>query len=863
MTFKPLELMVDRTEKFGEDSDQTFFTEMLYLGEFITKWTVAGFVACLDDDRESNRYRIEYNLVRADGIGEWSQSLDDMLSGPASQSLSNDFSEIRRNFTQRTTSGEWQHTAVSSLHEALCIVRNKHSPLPEKLAFRQWFTLFAELRNKTRGHGAVTLVKASKALQYLKKSISVVKKNNPIYRLPCAYLHRNLSGKYKVINFNHEIDEYRRLKTNKAMIYDNMQDGIYVYLDRFRRCNLIQSDSDATDFFFPNGNFNQASYELHSLLTDNRREGDSHRYHIPPSDRPSSETEGRLQLDVIGNVFSNMPGIPSGYVRRPKLEARTKEAFENDRHPIVTLVGRGGIGKTSLALRVLNELAFDDRFDVIVWFSARDIDLIEVGPKPVKPRVLTEKDIARQYCELTGDTSQELKPLDIITEHLRNNPHGSALYVFDNFETMRSPIDVFNWIDLNIRLPNKAVITSRFRDFKADYPIEVSGMERAEAEELVRQRVDELQLGDLIGIKEIEQIIDQSEGHPYVMRIMIGEIANNRKLSKPEKIIARKDEILNALFERTFANLSPIAARIFLMLSSWRSFVPQLAVEAVLIRHQDEDANPEAGIDELVRMSLVERISADDGSDFIGVPLAASFFGRKKLDTSPYAQRILSDVKFLQDIGPSNATGIKGNIGSRIEAFFRRTAERIGSQEVSYADVLPVLEFIAKGHNPAWLLLSEIEKEFGDADATQRASEYTRRFIEQAKEGEDVTSAWVMLTEMYKQMGDAVAGTNAFVRAAEVQPPPLYQVSQMANWLNNSSEAFEGLDVADRAVIFKPLAQLFEQHYQEATAADLSRLAWLHLHSGDDARAREVAYEGLNREPDNLHCSKLIKRLHS
>ena len=35
---------------------------------------------------------------------------------------------------------------------------------------------------------------------------------------------------------------------------------------------------------------------------------------------------------------------------------------------------------------------------------------------------------------------------------------------------------MYNWIDSFIRLPNKALITIRYRDFKGDYPLEVIGM---------------------------------------------------------------------------------------------------------------------------------------------------------------------------------------------------------------------------------------------------------------------------------------------------------------------------------------------------------------------------------------------------
>ena len=107
---------------------------------------------------------------------------------------------------------------------------------------------------------------------------------------------------------------------------------------------------------------------------------------------------------------------------------------------------------------------------MIVWFSARDIDLTPTGPKVVQPKTLTEKEIDKEYTKLitslVADPSTNTMP-----QAMHGSEDSPKLFVFDNFETVRSPIDLYHWIDTNIRLPNKAVITTRFRDFKADFPI--------------------------------------------------------------------------------------------------------------------------------------------------------------------------------------------------------------------------------------------------------------------------------------------------------------------------------------------------------------------------------------------------------
>ena len=97
--------------------------------------------------------------------------------------------------------------------------------------------------------------------------------------------------------------------------------------------------------------------------------------------------------------------------------------------------------------------------------------------------------------------------------------------MFDNFETTHSPLEMFNWIDSFIRLPNKALITTRLRDFKGDYPVDVRGMDEDEARKLVDQTVVRLGIQNIVTDSYAEKLIAQSEGHPYVIKILLGEVA--------------------------------------------------------------------------------------------------------------------------------------------------------------------------------------------------------------------------------------------------------------------------------------------------------------------------------------------------
>ena len=77
----PMQMMFDRAENEKSESDVAYFHGLMYAGEMMMKLVVAGLVAAVQDDRERNRYRLEYQLVRADSLGAWDKVLDNILTG--------------------------------------------------------------------------------------------------------------------------------------------------------------------------------------------------------------------------------------------------------------------------------------------------------------------------------------------------------------------------------------------------------------------------------------------------------------------------------------------------------------------------------------------------------------------------------------------------------------------------------------------------------------------------------------------------------------------------------------------------------------------------------------------------------------
>jgi len=155
------------------------------------------------------------------------------------------------------------------------------------------------------------------------------------------------------------------------------------------------------------------------------------------------------------------------------------------------------------------------------------------------------------------------------------------------------------------------------------------------------------------------------------MKILLGEVAKTRRLVNVERVVAAKEDVLDALFERTYASLSLPGSGSFLLLAGWRSAVPRVALEATLLRTANERMDVESAIEELWRSSMLELHEADGQSGaFLTVPLAAGMFGRRKSETSPYKSAVEADSEILQLCGASQSTDFKRGVAPRLTGCF-------------------------------------------------------------------------------------------------------------------------------------------------------------------------------------------------
>ncbi|MET9463721.1 NB-ARC domain-containing protein [Streptomyces sp. NPDC006544] len=837
----------------------------MLLGELVIKLTMSALLAGVENDRDRQRYKIAYQLVRADGIGEWSRALSEVLTGPASAHIVSAARPYAREFTENFPQGHpsWQRVAIDALSQAGQVIDSDLEAAPRKANLQWWVKSFATLRNRTRGHGAITTSKCSASAPHLQQAILSVITGSSIFSAPWVYLHRNLSGKYRVTAIGGDASEFSYLKSEKEHTYD---DGAYIAFDsELKPLPLVGSDVDALDFFVANGGYREGSaptFEMLSYISDVRIRRDAADFQTPPEALPASETEGLPNLDVQGQSFANVPPSLAEYVRRPDLEEEVIGLLKDDRHPVVTLVGRGGIGKTSLALEVLHRLAQDGDYFAILWFSARDIDLLATGPKPVRPAVLSKEDIAKQFVSLMNPAESQVKgfkPAEYLAASLAERDEDKRLLlVFDNFETASHPLELYQFIDSCVRCPNKVLITTRMRDFKADFPVEIRGLKRGEFEDLVMTTSRKLGIESLMTLSYIDSLYEETDGHPYFAKILLGDTKREGRAVPVKRLFLNKEDSLRALFERSYGVLTPAAQRVFLTLANWRSLVPRLALEAALIRPQNESIDVDDALDQLERYSMIEVITDDGGDEFIRTPMTATVFGQSKLKVSPFRPLVIADTELIQQFGPMQATDVAKGMGPRVERMVRVIASRRLSGQ-DYRTQMRALEYVAERYAAAWLRIADFYLESpGDEDLGE-ARRSIERFLE--KNSDDL-DGWRKLIEINRRLGDVSQELNARINLAEV---PGAEYSEIANAASCFAYAQKnqalGLDPDSKSMIIASIVRLMEARIGEATPTELSRLAWLYIASKDTTRAAEVVRMGLEREPTNPHLSKLDQRL--
>jgi hypothetical protein len=852
--------VVRRLGVVGVQSSADTFLVSSYIAECAIKLVAVSFYAGLREKAPEPAYRMAYDLVRADGLGTWDSWIRQASSQPLAGFLPPTYSELLTwaGKIRKPTEDSWFVEAAGAVAELFRLL-GFESPLPvRRPTARDLIGSLVQLRNKTRAHGAVGGDFFDRANGPFIAVITRFLTHCPVFDWKWVHLLQRENGKNRGVALRGNNPEH--IKDSEVANLSIRHPGVHVWpasSTHSLACNdLLDSNRECTIFHVPNGGYSNGRAWFIDYATGQTVQKDVSAFLRLPIPLPPSETQGLAAFDVQSNVFGNLPPLPSAYVPRLGLENELDRRLRDRNHPIITLHGRGGIGKTSLALKGCHSLAAEvgPVFENIVWLSARDIDLRPRGPTEVRPAVVNLESVAKifgQLFETEGTPEAFAKALATPA------PSGaSTLFVFDNFETMEGLRELHEFLDTHTHLPNKVLITSRERAFKADFPIEVQGMDRHESFALMTYAARDLGVESLLSEDVKASIFEYSEGHPYVMRVLVGEIAKERRYVPAKSMLPRRLDIVNAVFERSFNKLSQDGRYVFLTVACWRSLVSELALLVVL---GQRGVDVEAGLEECLRLSLLESRAFLDDQPAYTAPQVARVFARKKLEGDPDRLVIEQDLAVLQKFGVvSTAQAVQTPQREVLLRFLDAALANVGASDPSELDRLDgILENLAELWPEGWLPLARFRKK---RDAQADAIDYAlRRAVEEVPSNKE---AMLERATLARNTGDENTYISNRLLAVEADPSDKYLLREVAfdvaKYINEHSD---DIPLARRSIYVATLRDHMTRLAPDLDATGLSRLAWLYLLENNKDRAWYYASLGLERDGDNKHCYGIIQRL--
>jgi hypothetical protein len=849
-----------RLNVIGDLAFADTFLETSYLAEAAIKSVAAALRAAVMDGSPEDAYRLGYELVRSDGLGDWEEAIRETTAQPLVSIVPFEFRPLVAWLTKKRTKPEdaWYATTRSSIGQVLELLDSDDTESPKELTVLGLLKALVLIRNKTKAHGALGRDFFAAANRDYMTAVTQFVETCPLF-----------DWKWFFVFFEKHEPKFVLLSgdTPCAANHSNIKfplgekSGIYVVPENSSRAfftgDLLRSNFQCTEFLLPNGAakpsgkaefIDYGSGKVHDQSIDI--------FMTLPVPPPPSETEGLPELDVQSNLLGNLPPPRCGYVERSELQDDLEGRLRDKNHHIITLHGQGGMGKTSLALYVAHKLASEDTppFENIVWFSARDVDLRPTGPVMVKPDVLDLKAICKKFAALfSGEASEE--SFGRVLQSPAINSNKGTLFIFDNFETLRGTTEIHRFLDANTLLPNKVLITSRERSFKADYPIEVKGMEFAEAQDMLMKAANELEISALLTDEMIRAIYSDTDGHPYVMRVIIGEMAKEKRYVPPKTMVGRRADIVNAVFERSFTKLSRDAKNVFLTVSNWKTPVRELALTVVLgVRGLDV----EAGIEESLRLSLILRHWTTDEDVSYSAPHLARSFGQKKLTGDPDQLLILQDLQIIRQIGGADlhatSQASRDEQGKKIVDLCLREMRNVNADTVRLD---AVLEALATLWPEAWLHLAEFRKAL--AAPRDQIENALRRAVEELPFSKE---ALLARAEYAEQVRDDDVQVASLVRVADLDPKNPKLLSDAAKALVDylTKKKLE-IPRPRRGIYLSSVRNHMENIHDKLDPTALSRLAWLFLFEDNRDKAKYYANVGLKRDPKHYGCKGVIANI--
>lgn len=326
----------------------------------------------------------------------------------------------------------------------------------------------------------------------------------------------------------------------------------------------------------------------------------------PPASLASSSPR------LTQRLYDGVPEHHTFYGRSKELELLAGWV-RHDRYRVLALIGIGGIGKTALALKLVEQLLATPaespalQFEGVIWRSMRSA--------PTLPEFLI--DLIETLTNIPPETSNHRI---LIRDLLKQLQQRHILLVFDGWEellggesagTYQTEYKDYNLLLTELRQqPSESCVILTSREKQADMTVmasirshQVAGLELEDASKLLNQK------GLFFGRDEGQQLVDLYRGNPLALGLVASVIRDHFDYSIANFLQQRTvlvDESMQMILQQQTCNLRPAERQTLCALAQDPEPVDLAALRC---RFSEPPSTSEliSALTSLERRSLVER----------------------------------------------------------------------------------------------------------------------------------------------------------------------------------------------------------------------------------------------------------------
>jgi LuxR family glucitol operon transcriptional activator len=336
-------------------------------------------------------------------------------------------------------------------------------------------------------------------------------------------------------------------------------------------------------------------------------------------------------------IIHNLPiadyNYEGGFVGREEDKKKIKQYLKSEKFPVITITGAGGVGKTSLALKIIEELTLSkiNLFDSILWLSAKENKLSPLGIEDIEPTLKSYEELLDTFISLFGFTDQLANDTIQEKEELTNSIidiSDNILVVIDNLETITDE-RIINFI-LDAPLKVKFLITSRKGIGQVERRYQLKELKAKEAIYLFRQVAKDKQMPLLAKLNDeiIKQYVQKVSFYPLAIKWILGQVARGKDINKViDAIHSDESNVSKFCFEQIFNTLSDNCNKILFTITSMEAPPTRSILQHIT---ELDDNTFEDTIEELILVSLIipeqyQNESKEIATNYTLLPLTKGF----------------------------------------------------------------------------------------------------------------------------------------------------------------------------------------------------------------------------------------------